>query len=158
MIFRIHKLELDDAAIIRAIEFARERSPSNQLGVSHGGWSSPKTLQAAKPVADLLDRLTRFVIPEFEKRGPIWEAWGNINPPDSYTGPHTHKSTARGQLNKVSAVYFPADHPARLAFPAVGLTVEPRRGLAVLFPPDAEHLVDTNWVDRPRYSIAMNAY
>lgn len=158
MTIQIHKLELDDAAIIRAILFARERAPSSQLGVSVGAWSSPKALQAVEPVAAILRELTRFVAPQFEKRGPLWEAWGNVNPPASYTGAHTHATDSRGRINKVSAVYFPADHPARLVFPGLGLHVEPRRGTAVLFPPDVEHMVDTNWSETDRYSIAMNAY
>lgn len=159
MTIQVHKLELDDAAIIRAIQFARKRSPSSQLGVSDG-WSSPKVLQQAEPIRPLCDALSGLVCaaPEFATRGPIWEAWANVNPHTAHTGLHSHATNAKGIPNKVSAVYFPADHPARLVFPAVGLSIEPRKGVAVLFPSDVEHCVDTNWSDAERFSIALNAY
>lgn len=153
------QIEAEDLPIERYARFLRSKSPTSHLGVSDA-WTSPMIAHEAGPVRAMLESAAAALRKVSGQAVKVsrWQAWCNINPPGTRVGRHTHATARDGSIPQFCLVYFPADHPAALVFPDLGQRITPRRGLAVVFQPDAAHYVEPNLSDQDRLSIAANAF
>lgn|GEM_PF-7043766 len=152
---RLHQLRgVDDIGLFELIEQVRAATPEARLAMAEGdAWSSSKNLQRFPAVSRLLEQVRAALrLPQAH-----YDVWANVLPAKARIKLHDHGgATTTGRAAVVSGVYYPSDSAGAIVFPTVGLKLQPRQGIAIVFPPNLPHRVEAHSDPAPRYSIAFN--
>lgn len=143
------------AELLRVISEHYQKDPHGQLGVmSRRGWASPKTFCDWKgaSVRALVQFVSELISESTERKIGQLVGWANILPGTESIAEHDHHQA------DVSVVYYVQPGVgAPLEFVELGLEVDPRAGMAVLFPGKTTHRVRPGGNGVDRVSIAFNA-